>query len=134
MIRSIHPLYLVGFMLILLFALIWQNNTIKKEIAYEQTERAHAREMAKRIVELKKVMKEPNKRQLDSFFKSTLFSGAELSYRVKDGRYIITARMMDARQLQVFLNRILNMSVKIMQLKVETKDDKHTSIHMEISL
>ena len=119
---------------LLLVTLIWQNARIENEIAYDLSERASARTMAKRIVDLKKVMKTANKSQIDRFLEGSLFAGAELTHRVKAERYIINAKNMNARQIQAFLNRILNMSVKVMQLKVESKDDKHVSLYMEISL
>lgn len=134
MIRTIHPLYLLGLMLLLLFALIWRNTIMQNEIAYEVSERSNARVMAKRIIELKKVMKAPNQAQMDNFLNGSLFAGSELTHRVKSGRYIINAKAMNARQVQSFLNRILNMSVKVTQLKMESRDDKHVSVHMEIAL
>ena len=134
MMRTIHPLYLLGLMVAILLTLVWQTNMVEKEISYAQSERANARVMAKRIVDLKKVMKTANKSQIDRFLDGSLFAGAELTHRVKSKRYIINAKSMNARQLQSFLNRILNMSVKVMQLKVESKDDKHASLYMEISL
>ena len=134
MMRTIHPLYLLGLMLILLLNLIWQNSKLENEMAYERGDRENARAMAKRIVDLKKVMQTVNKGQIDAFLDGSLFSEAELIHRVKNGRYIINAKNMNARQLQSFLNRILNMSVKVMQLKIESKNDKHTSLYMEISL
>jgi len=134
MMRTIHPLYLLGLLVAILLTLIWQNNKIENEISYAQSERASARVMAKRIVDLKKVMKTANKSQIDRFLEGSLFAGAELTHRVKSKRYIVNAKNMNARQLQSFLNRILNMSVKVLQLKVESKDDKHASLYMEISL
>jgi len=134
MIRTIHPLYLLGLMFILLLTLIWQNSKIESEISFELNKRADERVMAKRIVDLKKVMQTAHKGQIDSFLDSSLFAGAEMTHRVKNGRYIINAKSMNARQLQSYLNRILNMSVKVMQLKVESKSDKHVSLYMEISL
>ena len=134
MMRTIHPLYLLAFMGLLLVILIWQNAKIENEISYDLSERASARTMAKRIVDLKKVMKTANKSQIDRFLDGALFAGAELTHRVKAERYIINAKNMNARQIQAFLNRVLNMSVKVMQLKVESKDDKHVSLYMEISL
>jgi len=134
MMRTIHPLYLLGLMLAILLTLIWQNNKVENEIAYAQSERASARVMAKRIIDLKKVMKTANRSQIDRFLDGSLFAGAEVTHRVKSKRYIVNAKNMNARQLQSFLNRILNMSVKVMQLKVESKDDKHASLYMEISL
>jgi len=134
MMRTIHPLYLLAFMGLLLAILIWQNAKIQNEITYELSERASARTMAKRIVDLKKVMKTANRSQIDRFLDGSLFSGAELTHRVKKNRYIVNAKNMNARQIQAFLNRILNMSVKVAQLKVESKDDKHVSLYMEISL
>ncbi len=134
MIRTIHPLYLLGLMAVLFFTLIWQNTKVESEIAYDRSERANARVMAQRIVELKKVMKTVDRRQIDLFLDGALFADAELTHRVKGERYIIDAKHMDARQLQSFLNRILNMSVNIVQLKVQRKDEKYTSMYMEISL
>ena len=134
MMRTIHPLYLLAFMALLLVTLIWQNAKIESEISYDLSERASARTMAKRIVDLKKVMKTANRSQIDRFLEGSLFAGSELTHRVKAERYIINAKNMNARQIQAFLNRILNMSVKVMQLKVESKDDKHVSLYMEISL
>jgi len=134
MMRTIHPLYLVAFMGLLLVTLIWQNSKIENEIAFDLKERASARTMAKRIVDLKKVMKTANKSQIDRFLEGSLFAGADLTHRVKAERYIINAKSMNARQIQAFLNRILNMSVKVMQLKIESKDDKHVSLYMEIGL
>lgn len=134
MMRTIHPLYLLGLMVAILLILVWQNNKIENEISYAQSERASARVMAKRIVDLKKVMKTANKSQIDRFLEGSLFAGAEVTHRAKSKRYIVNAKNMNARQLQAFLNRILNMSVKVMQLKVESKDDKHASLYMEISL
>jgi len=134
MMRTIHPLYLVAFMLVLLATLVWQNTKIQGLIAYEQHERVEARSMAKRIVELKKVMKSPQKRQLDNFLNSSVFGGSDLSFRVKNGRYIINSKRMNARQLESVLNRVLNMTVKVAQLKVESKDDRYVSFYMEIVL
>ena len=134
MMRSIHPLYLLGLLVSILFMLVWQNAKLEKEISYTQSERAKARLMAQRIVDLKKVIKTANKAQLNRFFKGSVFVGAELSHKVKNQRYIINAKNMSSKQLQTFLNRILNMSVNIMQLKIERKDDKHASLYMEISL
>ncbi len=134
MIREFHPLYLLGVMLLLLSALIWQNSKIQDEIAYELSERANARTMATGIVELKKVMKSPNQSQLDHFLQGPVFAGAELSHRIKNGRYIIQARQMSARQLQSFLNRVFNMNVEVSSLKLETVDDKHVALKMEISI
>jgi len=134
MMRTIHPLYLLAFMGLLLVTLIWQNAKIENEISFDLRERASARTMAKRIVDLKKVMKAANRSQIDRFLEGSLFAGAELTHRVKTNRYIISAKNMNARQIQAFLNRILNMSVKVMQLKIESKDDKHVSLYMEISL
>jgi len=134
MIRTIHPLYLLGLMLALLLTLIWQNAKIEEEISYKLSQRSDARSMAKRIVALKKVMKTAHKGQIDAFLDGSLFTGADLTHRVKSGRYIVNAQKMNARQLQSFLNRILNMSVKVVQLKVESQNDKHVSLYMEISL
>ena len=134
MIRTIHPLYILAFMVVLLATLVWQNTKIEGLIAYKLHERMEARSMAKRIVELKKVMKSPQKNQLDSFLKGSVFGGSDLSYRVKNGHYIINSKRMNSRQLESILNRILNMNVKIAQLKVDTKDDRHVSFYMEIVL
>ncbi|MDF1879702.1 hypothetical protein JHD50_00030 [Sulfurimonas sp. MAG313] len=134
MIRSIHPLYFVAFMGTLLVILIWQNTIMNEAIVYEQSERANARVMAKRIIDLKKLMKTANKTQIDRFLDGALFAGAELTHRVKSNRYIIEAKNMSGRQLQSFLNHILNLSVKVMQLKVDSKDEKHVRVYMEISL
>ena len=134
MMRTIHPLYLLGLLLAILMTVVWQNNQVENEISYALNERAEARVMAKRIIDLKKVMKTANKSQIDRFLDGSLFAGAELTHRTKSKRYIVNAKNMNARQLQSFLNRILNMSVKVMQLKVESKDDKHASLYMEISL
>ena len=113
MMRTIHPLYVLVFMIVLLITLIWQNNKIEGLIAYTQQERVEARSMAKRIVELKKVMKSPQKNQLDGFLKSSVFGGSDLSFRVKNGRYIINSKRMNSRQLESVLNRVLNMSVRL---------------------
>ena len=134
MMRLIHPLYLLALMIMILFALVWQNSKVQGFIAFEQHERVEARSMAKRIIELKKVMKAPQKRQLDNFLKSSVFGGSDLSFRVKNSRYIINSKRMNARQLQSILNRVLNMSVKVSQLKVEDKDDRYVSFYMEIDL
>lgn len=134
MIRSIHPFYVLGLMSVLLMILIWQNNKIQNNISDLQTERASARVMAKRVVDLKKVMKAVDRVQLDRYLDGTMFSGAELTHKVKAKRYTINAKQMNARQLQALLNRILNMSVKVMQLKIRSIDDKHASLYMEISL
>jgi len=134
MMRTIHPLYLLAFMFVLLATLVWQNTKIQGLIAYEQHERVEARSMAKRIVELKKVMKAPQKQQLDNFLKSSVFGGSDLSFRVKNGRYVINSKRMNARQLESVLNRVLNMSVKVAQLKVQTQDDRYVSFYMEIVL
>jgi hypothetical protein len=134
MIRTIHPFYLLGLMSVLLVILIWQNSKIQNNISSMQSERSSARSMAKRIVDLKKVMKAVDKRQLDNYLDGPLFAGSALTHKVKNKRYIVDAKEMNARQLQSFLNRILNMSVKVMQLKIQSKDDKHASLYMEISL
>jgi len=134
MIRTIHPLYLVAFMLVLLATLVWQNTKVQGLIAYEQHERVEARSMAKRIVELKKVMKAPPKHQLDNFFKSSVFGGSDLNFKVKNGRYIINSKRMNARQLESALNRVLNMNVKVAQLKIHRQDDRYVSFYMEIVL
>lgn len=134
MIRSIHPLYLVGLMVAFLLTLIWQNTKINNEIFEEQSERANAKVMATRIVELKKVIRTGNKGQMDAFLDGPLFSGTELTHNVKGERYVIDANNMNARQLQSFLNRILNMSVNVVKLKIDRKDDKRVSLYMEISL
>jgi hypothetical protein len=134
MIRNIHPLYLLGLLIMLLITLIWQNARMQDEIAYTQHERAQAREMAQGIVALKKVMKAPNTRALDNFLQGSLFAGSELTHRIKAGRYIISAKRMGAPQVQAFLNRVLNMSVKIVQLKIERQGEKHASVYMEIDL
>lgn len=134
MIRSIHPLYLLGLMAVFLLTLIWQNAKIENEISEKLSERANAKVMAKRIVELKKVMRTGNKGQIDTFLDGPLFSNIELTHSVKGERYIIDAKSMNARQLQSFLNRILNMSVNVVKLKIDRKDDKQASLYMEISL
>lgn len=134
MIRSIHPFYILGLMSVLLVILIWQNNKIQNNISNMQSERASAQSMAKRIVDLKKVMIAVDKVRLDKYLDGAIFSGAELTHKVKTKRYIINAKHMNARQLQSFLNRILNMSVKVKQLKIQPTDDKHASLSMEISL
>jgi len=134
MMRTIHPVYLLGLLVAILMTLVWQNSRVQSEIAYMQTERSSARVMAKRIIDLKKVMKTANRSQIDRFLEGSLFAGSELRHRVKSKRYIVDAKNMNARQLQAFLNRILNMSVKVMQLKIESKDEKHASLYMEISL
>lgn len=134
MIRSIHPLYLLAFLCMLLITLMWKNSQVEDQIAYLQKERAQSREMAKRIVSLKKVMKAPQKRQLNNFLDSSVFGGSDLTHRIKNGRYVISAKRLDARQLQSLLNRVLNMSVKVSQLKIEASDDRHASFYMEINL
>jgi len=134
MIRQIHPFYLLAMMLMLLLALMWKNSKIESEIAYIQNERIEERAIAKRIVELKKVMKAPQKKRLDDFLESSVFGSSDLSHRIKNGRYIISASRLNARQLQSILNRVLNMSVKVSQLKVEGKDDRSASFYMEINL
>lgn len=134
MIRSIHPLYLLGLILALLLTLIWQNAKVENEISYKLSERANANVMAKRIVELKKVMKVANSGQINAFLDGRLFTGAALVHRVKGERYLIDAKNMNARQLQSFLNRILNMNVKVIQMKMRNKDEKHVILSMEISL
>ncbi len=134
MIRSIHPLYLLGLLLTLLLTLIWQNSKVENEISHKLSERANANVMAKRIVELKKVMKVANSGQINAFLDGSLFTGAELVHRVKGERYLIDAKNMNARQLQSFLNRILNMNVKVIQMKMRNKDEKHVILSMEISL
>jgi hypothetical protein len=121
-------------MLVLLATLVWQNTKIQGQIAYEQHERVEARSMAKRIIELKKVMKSPQKSQLDNFLKSSVFGGSDLSFRVKNGRYIINSKRMNARQLESVFNRVLNMNVKVAQLKVQGRDDRYVSFYMEIVL
>ena len=134
MIRSIHPLYMLGLMVALLLSVIWKNSTIENEIVNELSERANAKVMAKRIVELKKVMQTGSKGEIERFVDGVVFSNAELTHKVKGDRYIIDAKNMNAGQLQSFLNRILNMSVNILQMKVERKDDKTVSLYMEIGL
>ena len=134
MMRTIHPLYLLAFMVMLLITLVWQNSNIENLIAYEQQDRVEMRSMAKRIVALKKVMKAPQKNQLDSFLNGSVFGGSDLTHRVRNGRYIINSKRMNARQLQSILNRVLNMSVKISQLKIERADDHYASFYMEINL
>ena len=134
MMRTIHPAYVLGLLIVILMTLVWQNNNVQSEIAFTQSERANARVMAKRIIDLKKVMKTANRSQIDRFLDGSLFAGAELRHRVKSKRYIVDAKNMNARQLQAFLNRILNMTVKVMQLKIESKDEKHATLYMEISL
>ena len=134
MIRTIHPFYLLGLMSVLLVILIWQNNKVQNSISSMQSERSSARSMSKRIVDLKKVMVAADKRQLDKYLDGPMFAGAQLTHKVKTKRYIIDAKEMNARQLQSFLNRILNLSVKVMQLKIQSQDNKHASLYMEISL
>jgi len=134
MIRSIHPFYFLGLMSFLLVALIWKNSSIQDEITSVQSERTQARAMAKRIVDLKKVMKTANKSQIDIFLNGNLFAGSELTHKINNKRYVITAKELNARQLQSLLNRMLNMSVTVMQLKIQRSDEKHVSLNMEISL
>jgi len=134
MIRTVHPFYLLGFMLVLLMTLVWQNAKIENEISHKRSERLDATVMAKRILELKKVMKTTGKGQLEQFLDGSLFSGAELTHRTKNGHYVVNAQKMSARQLQSFLNRILNMNLKVVQLKIKTQSEQYTSLYMEISL
>jgi len=134
MIRLIHPFYLLAMMILLLVALVWKNSQIKDEISYIQHQRLEARALAKRIIELKKVMNAPQKKELDDFLESSVFSNSDVRHRVKNGRYIINAKHMNARQLLSVLNRVLNMSVKVSQLKIESSDDRHVSFYMEINL
>ncbi len=134
MIRSIHPFYILLLLVVLLLTLMWKNSKVQGEISYMQNERVESRAIAKRIVELKKVMKSPQKKELDNFLESSVFGSSDVTHRVKNGRYIINAKRMNARQLQSVLNRILNMNVKVSQLKVEGNDDRHASFYMEINL
>lgn len=134
MMRSIHPLYLLALLIVLLTILVWQNAKVQDEIAFELSQRSQARTLAKDIVALKKVMETPNTTSLDNFLQGSVFVGAELSHRIKSGRYIISAKRMDARQIQTFLNRLLNMSLKVEQLKVERQDDKHVELYLELAL
>ena len=134
MMRSIHPFYILGLMSVVLALLIWKNSTIQNEIAYAQSERSNANVMAKRIVDLKKVMKAANTSQIDKFLNGNLFAGAELKHKIKNKRYIISAKQMNGRQLQSLLNRMLNMSLNIKQLKVQRSDEEYINLHMEIGL
>ena len=134
MIRSVHPFYILGLLSVLLVLLIWKNSSIQNEIITVQSERASASTMAKRIVDLKKVMRTVNKSQLSQFLNGNLFAGAELTHRIKNKRYIISAKQMNGRQFQSLLNRMLNMSVTVAQFKVQRSDEKHVNLYMEISL
>jgi hypothetical protein len=134
MIRNIHPLYILAIMLLILFSLILKNSDIENTIAQEHAERASMTMTAKRIVSLKDVMKVPDTGQIDKFLNTAQFSGAGLSHRVKNERYVIESQGIDARQLQTLLNYILNMSVNIAQLKMERIDEMQASLYMEISL
>ena len=134
MIRTIHPLYLLASMILLLIILIWQNSVITDEIVYEKSQRESAETLAKHIVELKKVMRSPSKSELDSFIKGTQFRGAQITSKFRNGRYTVQAKSMNARQLQAFLNRILNMSAKIESFGVSRKSSKEIRLDMEISL
>ncbi|MBE0499671.1 MAG: hypothetical protein IBX43_10635 [Campylobacterales bacterium] len=134
MIRNIHPLYILSIMLLILFSLIVKNSDIENSIAQEHAERASMTMMAKRIESLRDVMKTPATSQIEKFLNTAQFSGAGLSYRVKNGRYVIESQGIDARQLQTLLNNVLNMSVSIAQLKMERIDDMQTSLYVEISL
>lgn len=134
MIGKLHPLYFLGFILLILVNIIWKNSEIENKIAQEYAERADTEMMAKRIVELKKVMNAPEKTRIDKMLNAAQFSGADLSHQIKNGHYIIDAKSLDGRQLQTLLNYVLNMSVNVTQLKIERKDDKQASLYMEISL
>ncbi len=134
MIRSIHPLYFLGMLIVLLAVLIWQNSRVQEEIAYELAQRSKAKALAKDIVALKKVMETPNTSSLDNFLQGSVFAGAQLSHRIKSGHYIVAAQSMDARQIQTFLNRIFNMSLKVVQFKMQRLDDKHVELYMEVEL
>lgn len=134
MIRNIHPLYILAIMLFILFNLVWKNSDIENKIAQEHAERASMTMMAKRIAALKNVMKTPDTKHVDKFLDAAQFSGAGLSHRVKNERYVIDSNNIDARQLQTLLNYVLNMNVNVVQLKIERIDDMQASLHMEISL
>ncbi len=100
MIQRLHPLYLLVFMLILLLTLIWNNTSIEEDISAELNNIASNKVMAKRIVGLKKVMKTAKQSQIDRLLDAPLYSGSELTHRIKNKRYIINAKNMSARQLQ----------------------------------
>lgn len=134
MIRRIHPLYLLASMTLVLLILIWKNGVITDEIVYEQSQRETAKTLAKRIVELKKVMQSSSKSELDRFIKGTQFRGAQISTKVKNNVYIVEAKSMNARQLQAFLNRILNISVQVEKFSVSRQNTKEIRLNMEIGL
>lgn len=134
MISSIHPLYILGIMLLLLVNLIWKNSDIENNIAREHADRASMTVLAKRIVELKKVMKTPETSQIEKFLKTPQFGGVDLKHQIKNGRYVIDAKSIDARQMQTLLNYLLNMSVTVSQLKIERIDELQASLYMEINL
>ncbi len=134
MIRTIHPLYFLVGMLILLFMIIWKNGVITDEILYEKGQRETAETLAKDIVELKKVMRAPSQSELDHFIKATQFRNAQMTSKVRNGIYAIEAKNMNARQLQAFFNRILNMSVQVEKLHIDRINEKQIHLDMEISL
>lgn len=134
MISRIHPLYILGIMALVLVNLIWKNSDIENNIAREHADRASMTALSKRIVELKKVMKTPETSQIEKFLKTPQFGGADLKQQIKNERYVIDAKSIDARQIQTLLNYLLNMSVTVSQLKIERIDELQASLYMEINL
>jgi hypothetical protein len=122
--NRINPLYLGGFLIVLLLFFSFKLNLAKSQLAEAKESYKESLKLSTDLSELKKVYKkEPRLRA----FKSASI----VQTKTKSG-VILDAKSIDIKELNSLMAKLLNGAYNITALKIKKVSDTKASLHLEI--
>lgn len=134
--KQINPLYAAAFLLTVLFLILFQVSSAKstqQELLASLEQRGT---MATNIQELKENWdnKSKTKKEIQRFLNSAVLKTADIKQGKTNNRIKLSAEKLTNKELNFLLNKLLNGTFTLFQLRIDRVDNTHASFQAEIEV
>ncbi len=134
--NKINPIYILGFFVLVLVVMIFQNFSIRNTIVETTQQVSSVKQNGQAIASLKKHWKNPvqSQKSIDALLNHRDFKANVLKQEKKANSYKISLHNLDARKLDKFVGKVLNEYVILKKITINRVAENNISMRMEIEL
>lgn len=134
--KQINPLYLSAFLGFVFLLVMFKLTSAQADQELLTSELQKTQRMGKRIEALKKSWGDSSqsKRMLLRLVKSGPLRNSGLVHEAKASVFSISSNSLNTKALDYLLNKVLNESYRIKNMRIQYVDTEHVTLNMEIAL
>ncbi len=134
--NKINPIYILGFFVLVLIIVIFQNFSIKNKILETTQQVSSIKQNGQVIASLKKHWKNPaqSQKSIDAILNHRDFKANVVKLKKKASSYKISLHNLDAKKLDKLVGKILNEYVILKKITIDRIAENNISMKMEIEL